>query len=46
MILSKDAVCNSKKFRFFKEQDASELLSKLGIKISLSKTPLLGNILF
>ena len=46
MFLSKDAVCKSKKIRFFKEQDASELLSKLGIKISLSKTPLLGNILF
>ena len=32
MILSKCAICGSKKARFIKKQEASELLSKLGIK--------------
>ena len=32
--------------RFFKEQEASGLLRNLGLKISLSKIPLLGDILF
>ena len=40
MLLSKDTVCNSERLRFFKEKDASELLSKVGIKFFLSKTPL------
>ena len=34
-----------KKFRFAKKQEASELLSSLGIKTLLSITSLLGNIL-
>ena len=46
MILSKCAVCNSKKSRFIKEQEARGLLSKLGIKTPLSKIPILGDILF
>ena len=37
MLLSKCAVCDSKKSKFIKEQEASELLSILGIKTSLSK---------
>ena len=32
MILSKFAVCDSKKSKFIKEQEASGLLSSLGIK--------------
>ena len=46
MLLSKCMVCNSKKSRFVKEQEASGLLISLGIKAPLSKIPLLGNILF
>ena len=46
MILSKCAICNSKKPTFIKKQDAKGLLSKLGIKTPLSKVPLLGDILF
>ena len=46
MILSKCAICNSKKSKFIKKQDASGLLSKLGIKTPLSKIPLLGDVLF
>ena len=33
MLLSKCAVCDSKKSTFIKEQEASGLLSSLGIKI-------------
>ena len=36
MILSKYAVCDSKKLRFIKEPEASGLLSCLGIKTPLS----------
>ena len=46
MILSKCAICGSKESRFIKHQDAKGLLSKLGIKTSLSKVPILGGILF
>ena len=46
MILSKCAVCGSKKSRFIKNQEAKGLLSKLGIKTPLSKIPILGDILF
>ena len=46
MILSKCAICGSKKSRFIKNQDAKGLLSKLGIKTLLSKLPVLGDILF
>ena len=42
---SKCSVCNNKKSRFIKEQDAKGLLSNLGIKTPLSKIPLL-NVLF
>ena len=45
MILSKCAICGSKKSRFIKNQEAKGLLSKLGIKTPLSKVPILGNIL-
>ena len=46
MILSKCAICGSKKSRFFKNQEAKGLLSKLGIRAPLSKVPILGDILF
>ena len=46
MILSKCAICGSKKSRFIENQEAKGLLSKLGIKIPLSKVPILGDILF
>ena len=46
MILSKCAICGSKKSKFIKQQEAKRLLSKLGIKTPLSKVPVLGDILF
>ena len=46
MILSKCAICGSKKSTFTEKEDAKGLLSKLGIKTPLSKIPLLGDILF
>ena len=46
MILSKCAICGSKKSRFIKNQEAKGLLSSLGLKTPLSKIPLLGDILF
>ena len=46
MILSKCAICGSKKPRFNKKQEEKALLSKLGIKTPLSKVPILGDILF
>ena len=46
MILSKCAVCGSRKSKFIKKQDAKGILSSLGIKTPLSKIPLLGDVLF
>ena len=46
MILSKCAICNSKKSKFINKEEAKGLLSKLGIKIPFSKLPILGDILF
>ena len=46
MILWKCAICSSKKSRFIKNQEAKGLLSILGIRTSLSKVPVLGDILF
>ena len=46
MILSKCAICSSKKSRFIKNQQATALLSHLGLRTPLSKVPILGNILF
>ena len=45
MILSKCATCGSKKSRFIKNQEAKGLLSSLGVRTSLSKVPLLDDIL-
>ena len=46
MILSKCAICDSKKSKFINQQEAKRLLSKLGIKTTFSKLPMLGDILF
>ena len=46
MLLSKCSVCNSKKLKFLKEQEARGLLSSLGIRAPLGKIPLLGSLLF
>ena len=46
MILSKCGICNSKKSKFIRQQEAKVLLSKLGIKTPLSKIPILSDILF
>ena len=46
IILSKCAICGSKKSRFIKNQEAKLLLSKLGIRAPLRKVPILGDILF
>ena len=45
-LLSKCAVCYSKKSKLIKQQEASRLLSSLGIKTSLSKILLVGPVLF
>ena len=46
IMISKCAICGSKKSRFIKHQEAKGLLSKLGIKTPLSKVPILGDTLF
>ena len=46
MVLSKCTICDSKKPRFIKNQEAKGLLSNLGIRTPLSKAPILGDILF
>ena len=46
MVLSKCAICNSKKSRFIKNQEVKGLLSNLGIRTPLSKVRILGDILF
>ena len=46
MLLSKREVCDSKKSKFIKEQEASGLLSNLEIKTPLNKIPLLVPLLF
>ena len=46
MVLSKCAICISKKSRFIKNQDAKGLLSNLRVRTPLRKVPILGDILF
>ena len=46
MLLLKCVVCDCEKSKFIKQQEASGLLSSLGIKSPLSKTPLVGPVLF
>ena len=46
MMISKCKICNSRRCKFIKKQEAKGLLSKLGIKTPLNKIPLLGDIFF
>ena len=46
MILSTCAICGRKKSKFIKEQQAKGLLSNLGLRTSLNKIPVFGDILF
>ena len=46
VILSKCAICGSKKSRFIRKKEASRILSNLGFKTPLNKIPLLSDILF
>ena len=46
IILSKCVACNTKKARFIKKQEATGLLSNLGIITLLSKIPIWRGILF
>ena len=46
MVLPKCAICDSKKSRFIKNQQAKRLLSNLGVTTPLSKVPILGDIFF
>ena len=46
MVLSKCAICDSKKSKFIKNQEEKGLLSNLGVRKSLSKVPILGDVLF
>ena len=46
MILSKCAICGSKKSRFIKKQEAEGSLSNLGIRKPLSKITILGDVCF
>ena len=46
MVLSKCAICGTKKSRFIKNQEPKGLLSTLVIKTPLSKVPILGDLLF
>ena len=45
MVLSKLAICNCKKSRFIKNQEAKGLLNNLGVKTLLSKVRILGEVL-
>ena len=46
MISSKCTIRGSKKSRFIKKQEASGILSNLGLKTPVNKISLLGDILF
>ena len=46
MILSKCAICGSKKSRFIRNQEAKGLLSNLGLRSPFNEVPVLGDILF
>ena len=45
MLLSKCAVCDSKKLKFIKKKEAIGLISSLGIQMLLSKIPYVGPLL-
>ena len=43
MLSLNGAACNSKKSRFIKEQEASDVLSSLGVKAPSSQVPIIGS---
>ena len=45
-MISKCGTCGSKKLKFIKNQGAKRVLSNLDLRTSLSKVPILVNILF
>ena len=45
ILSSKCTICDNKKSRFMKEQEAKKLLSNLGIRTPLTKIPLLKDLL-
>ena len=46
MMLSRSDIFGSKKSKSIKKQEASGILSSLGLKTPLSKIPILGDVLF
>ena len=46
VLSSKCVACGNKRSRFIKEQEASGILSSVGIRTPLSKIPVLGHIFF
>ena len=46
MVLSKCAMCSSKKSRFIKNQETKGLKRNLGVRTPLSEISILGDILF
>ena len=46
MLLSKCAICGSRKSKFIKKQEAKEILSSLGNKTPVSKISIFGDVLF
>ena len=46
MLLSKCAMCGSKRSRFIKKQEPIKILSSFGFKARLRKIPLFGDIWF
>ena len=46
MILSKCAICGTKKSKFIKNKEAKALLCNLSVRTPLIKVPILGDILF
>ena len=46
MMLSKCAICGSKKSKFIKKREASGILSSVVIRTPLKKIPVLDDILF
>ena len=46
IVLSKCVICGSKKSRFIINQEAKGLLSNLGVRTTLSKVPISGDIFF
>ena len=46
MLLSKCAICGSKKSRFIKKQEAKGFLTNVGLSTPLNKIPILADVSF